>query len=396
MFSFQGGFLSLCFLWTTVRVIFWFFADFATWPTWLWYFVYDFADVCQCATFSLLILYYGQLVDPKNWPRRRANFATFYFMANTTMLISTILFAGIKNITQKYQSDSYLHDADQLYWLSSGVYFGFLVVIALYYVIRLYAANTAQFRTSKRTILVTSGVFVIFFSRCLYDFLAALNVISAMHIDSGTRGDALTKKELPVAGFVLFLLWEVVPTALVLIYFRRIPTTRVAVNVGHIVKTILCCRCWRSGPYSAIGSVQKDASQDGMDNDEQDYNEAGDTVSPVIASGRVYRTLPELDPYGQNSGYSSSFDMPYEVGSRGAGARRGGGFGPSGGFDPALLDGLQPHTYESERENWDRVAQPHSSSYSEPTQRNFLLGHGGGTGADFGAPAQQGVARSPY
>jgi hypothetical protein len=76
-----------------------------------------------------------------------------------------------------------------------------------------------------QVVVSTSLVFMIFFSRCVYDFLVAfVPKVSAFHISQVTDS---ASKTLPFPAFLLYILWEVVPTTLVLVYFRRIPTNKV-------------------------------------------------------------------------------------------------------------------------------------------------------------------------
>eukprot|EP00455_Lapot_gusevi_P014986 TRINITY_DN17551_c0_g1_i1.p2 TRINITY_DN17551_c0_g1~~TRINITY_DN17551_c0_g1_i1.p2 ORF type:complete len:113 (-),score=12.86 TRINITY_DN17551_c0_g1_i1:69-407(-) len=76
LYSFQVGFLVLCFIWLACRVVFWFFLDIDGNAAWLVTLVYLFPSVCQIATFSLLILFYAKLVHRHRWAQYKAGFIT--------------------------------------------------------------------------------------------------------------------------------------------------------------------------------------------------------------------------------------------------------------------------------------------------------------------------------
>lgn len=65
------------------------------------------------------------------------------------------------------------------YFISSAVFFGVLVVLAGYYIHQLHTlrgrASQARAGTSKREVAVTSLVFLIFLSRCIFDMLGAFD-----------------------------------------------------------------------------------------------------------------------------------------------------------------------------------------------------------------------------
>jgi len=73
--------------------------------------------------------------------------------------------------------------------------------------------------TTKKLVYLTTIITLLLASRCIYDIL----VLS----DSNTRTEIETDKDLPYIAFFLYILWETLPTNLILFVFRRIPRTSV-------------------------------------------------------------------------------------------------------------------------------------------------------------------------
>ena len=401
--SWQGGFLLLCFSWTLLRVIYWFFAK-NTWPVWLATFLYVVPSLCQCATFSLLILFYAQLVDPSQWPAKRSNYLTAYGMANFSMLVFSILYAGINNSQSSHnvsieESKAFV---DRVYFVVSAIYFGILVILAAYYLLRLHSMNSAAIRYAKPMVAFTALSFLIFLSRCIFDFLFAFNVLETMH--SQTTSFSSAQKEIPVAAFLLFMLWEVLPTGMVLVYFRHIPSTEVAISLPRLFLSCLageccvrmrqtlcpCCDCCVS---AQTNRQQRDDEEDNADDN------GDDSVSPVMGTVKIYRTLPEMAPTpstttvaGSTTPRLSSYTdsqmftahsvpahyshvPPYANANVSAAYypfHRSASLGGLGGL--GFLDELSRQYVHGEAENWDRVAMPHSSSFPDPNDHT-ISGH---------------------
>lgn len=91
-------------------------------------------------------------------------------------------------------------------------------------------------RGTRYIVGLSALIFLIFSSRCVYDFLAAFNIFS-IDISEQTGGI----KEVGPTAFVCLLVWEILPTLMVLWYFRKIPRTNVAWNPLRA-----CCCCARS------------------------------------------------------------------------------------------------------------------------------------------------------
>ena len=305
MFSFQGGFLSLCFLWIVFRVVFWFAVDFREWPVWLVDFVYVGATVCQCATFSLLILFYIQLADAKAWASNFGFYATCYGIGNLVMLVLSILFAGISSKAQNSPTASENRQVfDKIYFIFSGIFFGGLVILAAYYVFKLCRIDAARVRQSHRTIVLTSMVFVIFFSRCIFDFVSASNSITPMHVSSGSD----RQKELTLTAFILFFFWEIIPSLVILIYFHYIPMSRPPMYVMLLRFLRLRCPCGRTSTDTA----EEEDSIMGYHDIIGDASSDGDSLSPVLTRVKVHKTAQERQLVS-DAGRSTPGTMPEKM-----------------------------------------------------------------------------------
>lgn len=228
--SFQCAFLAAAFVWLALRVVFWFAAS-PSWPLWITDLVYVLPTVCQCATFGLLVLYLAKLLDKRRFRARTDVLLSGYAMANLVMLAMTVLFAGMQqnaragNSRTAQQSKRYL---ERIFYVSSAVYFGLLTIVAAYYVrmIRRARSHAATIRSSTRFVTVTAAVFVVVLSRCVFDIVMAVGGVWSVHVYYVNSGH---RKRLSPAAFCLFILWEVVPTLMVLVYFRHIPRTNVRI-----------------------------------------------------------------------------------------------------------------------------------------------------------------------
>lgn len=250
--SFRFTFLLLCFLWTFIRVIFWFVVVLHQWPVWLSTVIYFFPSCCQIATFSLLILFYAKLVHLHRWRERRVCYTSFCLVANFLMMALIVALAmAFDRTSPKNESYAVL---GKIYYFTSSLFFGTLVVMAAYYVHQLHKTKNSTGNasslvhldptytsgtTSKREVLVTSLVFLIFASRCICDLMAAFGSDMWRHhiietVESHT-------KLLQGSTLALIFLWEIVPTLTIIIYFRRIPATGISL-CGRLMRSYACIR----------------------------------------------------------------------------------------------------------------------------------------------------------
>jgi hypothetical protein len=237
--SFRFGFLLVCWMWTWLRVV-WFLFESAAWPRWLSGLIYFLPNACQIATFSLLILFYAKLVHRHRWRFLRLRFLGFCILSNTAMVFLTLTFSILMDRVQKTEDEDPTsqdaHDVKEfvykMYFISSAVFFGVLVILAAIYIRKLRAAPGSTAGTSKQEVILTSLIFLIFLSRCIWDVLAAFDSDSTVFRHQISESTNSHWKLMNLATFLSLFIWEVAPTLMVIVYFRNIPSTSDSHCVG--------------------------------------------------------------------------------------------------------------------------------------------------------------------
>lgn len=125
--SFQFSFLLVCFVWLLFRCL-WFVVDWSSTGSLTVALIVLAPEVCQIATFSLLVLYIAKLVHRRRWVEVRAGLFTCYVMSVSIMIVVAIFFAGLYD--SQSQGGSGQQGLDQMYYFTSGTYFGALVAVA--------------------------------------------------------------------------------------------------------------------------------------------------------------------------------------------------------------------------------------------------------------------------
>jgi len=239
--SFQVGFLVQCFFWGLLRALFFLLLDFIGDTNWLLLIIYWIPINIQYSTFSLLVVYYAYLNPIHEVKAEMRKFKRVYI---SVWLTTNILFlfgsaAGI--ILGIYYDDPYEDEPDWLSavhgYLTGGVFLILVVVLAyhgfkIFHLMRHGPRSKLLAKVSLSKILfVTIVLFLLFTSRCVYDFIMAAGV-TGFNISSGTTNEALFT-------FVAFCAWEIIPTILVLVLFGNVNST----TLGAFSNM---CRCLKS------------------------------------------------------------------------------------------------------------------------------------------------------
>jgi len=238
--SFRFGFLLVCWLWTALRVFFWFILTLDGTATWFWHLIYQLPNACQVGTFSLLILFYAKLVHRHRWRALRLRFLSFCILSNTAMVLLTVAFSVLMEKVENAQGDDPSSEdaadvselVDKMYYLSCALFFGVLVILAAFYIHKLRTARRNTAGTSPQEVAVTCIVFAIFLSRCVWDALAAFDSTSSLFRQGLCETPDSHVKLMATETFVLLFVWEIVPTLMVVGYFRNIPATSDSYCVG--------------------------------------------------------------------------------------------------------------------------------------------------------------------
>jgi len=245
--SFRFGFLMLCWIWTALRVVFWF-ALRMTRPSWPWRLIYSLPsqcaawttwrnvhclwlarvethvhivcgmtcclDACQVGTFSLLILFYAKLVHRHRWRALRVRFLSFCILSNTAMVFLTVAYSVIMERVERAQhADPSNEDAAivsdnvyKMYYLACALFFGVLVILAAFYIHKLRTARRSTAGTSRQEVAVTIVVFTIFLSRCIWDALAGFDEKDSLfRLSFCERTDTHVKLMAPETFVLLFV-----------------------------------------------------------------------------------------------------------------------------------------------------------------------------------------------
>jgi len=223
--SFQFAFEILCFVWVLLRLIFfvhtWLGVDVSgVWPCFVTQTIYWFPMNIEFATFALLVVFY--IKNERNgWtPKTIKTVRIAYASANTFYFILFCLWI-IANVTT---SDCTAPTAAvTARFVFSGAVFLSLAILLPLFCYRLVRKKSGGGRSSvsarqkQQTVILTTIITVVFISRVVFNFVS-IDPAFQMNVESGSQ--------IPVLAFVCFILWEIVPTMIVVVFFRKIPKTR--------------------------------------------------------------------------------------------------------------------------------------------------------------------------
>jgi len=220
--SFQNGFLMFCFTWGIARWIYFLLQCTQQNGDSSLMYLYWLTFNLQFATFSLLVLFFAQVVHKS---ARWENLSLYiYIVVNVMFLVLMLVILSVSSIPG---------------WILNccvGSMFLVLVLVLAYYGVRvaglLRSANLLAPLFPKgdsptSIIVVTLIIFIIYVARCTYDFLSAFDDSVSLVLD-----DQCNYGKNNIFFCLVFLIWELTPTSLVLFLFWRIPRT----NVGRYGK----------------------------------------------------------------------------------------------------------------------------------------------------------------
>lgn len=296
LYSFQLGFLLLCFIWGVLRILFWsLFSDL---------FSNAFGEILiwiplnfQFATFSLLVVFYAHLVHKSTWEKQTKKWFTIaYIVVNVTLLILQIVWLVFINSDQG--------SAPWAGGVQSGIaafVFFILVTILAWYGYRLHEVMKSSkqqmlFQVPPMIFVVTFIIFLLFLSRCIFDFM---NIAGKWVVD--ITDDNSPNEQIII--FVAYFAWEIVPTLMIVLLFWRIPTT----HIGGLT------RRGRSTMFMLPPSAVKPApSVSRLFNDPQRYDSDDETTGFLHRSTpTAFSTPPQPSSYntytfGKNAPYATT------------------------------------------------------------------------------------------
>jgi len=195
----------------------------------------------------MLILFYAKIVYQHRWHEKRMYFVGTCLAVNVTMVILTCLYASFIDISIQRDDSEEAYDGEVIhivYDIASSIFFGALVAPAIFYLRKVFAMNQSQPGISRQEIIIAFLVFVIFLSRCIVDLLAAFDIPIFIHYISEIKGeDGQRVKLLATSSFFLIFIWEIVPTLMVIVFFRKMPASRGGVWAKIKAKFFENCNC---------------------------------------------------------------------------------------------------------------------------------------------------------
>ena len=221
LYSFQFGFLLLAVLWSGLRVFF--FGEWFGLPELLslllWWLPFD----LQFSTFSLLILFYASLLHHNRWHQhgnKRMLYVSVLMVVNVLVPVLTTAWA----VTSVLQSRA-IGTLEAVHHAYMACQQFSLFAVFLYHGYRLHSSHGSShllaslLRPLFPLPLLTTLCLIVFLSRALF---AVLNCLQLYELEIG--GDEGGWKLVSPVAFVLLLLWEVLPTAAVILFFHHIPS----------------------------------------------------------------------------------------------------------------------------------------------------------------------------
>ena len=283
VYSFQCGFLLLAVVWSGARAFF--FGEWFALPELLslllWWLPFD----VQLSTFSLLILFYASLLHHTRWyhgSHKRLAYAAVLAVVNVTAPILTTVWAVTSLVQSRdigsFEAAHHAYNACQLFALFA---------VFLYHGYKLHSSQwsgqllSSLLRPLFPLSVLTALCLLVFLSRAIF---AVLNSVGLYKLEIG--GDTGGWKLVSPVAFVVLLLWEVLPTATVILFFHHIPHHgRRKWQWQHSG----CGGCW-STDCGTIGVSDIRGAVAGGD------GESERSSSPHSASSRLsYSTADELD-----------------------------------------------------------------------------------------------------
>jgi hypothetical protein len=190
------------------------------------------------------VLYFAKLYHRGKWVTERQGLITCYSVSVLAIVGLMIIVAILYTMNASGgggDSDTYRF-LDRMHYFTSGFYFAILLSLAVFYIYQLFAISHSSFavRASGQLKFCTFLIFLIFLSRCLFDFAAAFGLFT-LHICKSSCATAGLIKEVDPLPFAVLLLWELCPVLIVLVYCACI--FRPLMRVVHVPQMCCCVLC---------------------------------------------------------------------------------------------------------------------------------------------------------
>eukprot|EP01102_Stenamoeba_stenopodia_P008545 TRINITY_DN2463_c0_g1_i1.p1 TRINITY_DN2463_c0_g1~~TRINITY_DN2463_c0_g1_i1.p1 ORF type:complete len:399 (-),score=78.97 TRINITY_DN2463_c0_g1_i1:201-1397(-) len=298
VWSFQFSFLAINFCWAILRMVFWILAQSPTETAWGMTILYWIPFNLQFATFCLLVLFYASVVHKNKWQvYRRIYFAVFWIASTLLLIMTTVWYWIFEDLDPSVRTDH--EDTEDI-----SQYIDFALWICLVFAIVYYSWRLAmkiwktgvipgplQVQGISQHMLIGLNIFIalIFFARSILNLLSSiLGPLQNLRIYHD-------RHNLTWIGFLVFALWDVTPTIIVLFLFRRIPT------IGNTQAKPIPTSYGSFGPKTLFENPQRyDIDED------EDEDEEGNT--PMMTPRPPAFSPPFDSPFAMR--FDGSFHMP--------------------------------------------------------------------------------------
>lgn len=216
LFHYQFGFLLYCLIWSLIQFFFWFLIP---WDDIIELVLAGVGLVLQFQTFSLLALFYAQIVyKSKNiWPDYKRLAIIAHLLVNFLFFLTFVLTVSMNCFFHYKEAFKIVHE------IFLSLMYMFLSILLFYYgyqVMNIIAQiRVTMLADKQKHIFLTTVLSLIFFSRGVKELLSSFNI--GLEIISPTKQSI----QMQVLIFFLYIFWDIVPCLLVIIIFWDIPAT---------------------------------------------------------------------------------------------------------------------------------------------------------------------------
>eukprot|EP01104_Vermistella_antarctica_P012616 TRINITY_DN3690_c0_g1_i2.p1 TRINITY_DN3690_c0_g1~~TRINITY_DN3690_c0_g1_i2.p1 ORF type:complete len:395 (-),score=67.08 TRINITY_DN3690_c0_g1_i2:1258-2442(-) len=222
--SYQMFFLLLCVTWGIFRLLYFYFVP--IWARWKWilnvmlWIPYN----IEFAIFTLLILFYANVVYRKEWERSAKAIAYGCYVGANTFFAIILLSCGLM-----FAFDVPLKEIVRISGCFVDFMFSALVIIIAWFSyqmsVQLNNGERIPFLeflgSARRITVINVTIFIIFFSRAAYDVVTTITNFNLLNVAPSTSPYAHVYHEAIV--FSLLFWWDILPVLLVMILFGTYP-----------------------------------------------------------------------------------------------------------------------------------------------------------------------------
>eukprot|EP00013_Stygamoeba_regulata_P004596 CAMPEP_0177638428 /NCGR_PEP_ID=MMETSP0447-20121125/5484_1 /TAXON_ID=0 /ORGANISM="Stygamoeba regulata, Strain BSH-02190019" /LENGTH=383 /DNA_ID=CAMNT_0019140391 /DNA_START=1522 /DNA_END=2673 /DNA_ORIENTATION=- len=317
--SFQFGFLSLCFVWGIFRAIY--FLLFGVLPPTAGLVLFATPYPIQFATFSLLVVFYAQVLHSHEWQERKRVFKIMYLASNGFFIMCFFVLLGLFLGYGPGKTPDMLTKFSDVF---IGLIFFVLMCIMAWYgfrVIDMVKKDPISVplrpvgHSAMSIVVVTVILFATFTFRTLFDVLTVSGVVAVCFDNSFYWND--------IVSLVLYLVWEILPVSLVLYMFWDIPSTRMRLVDGDQSSLLPTAAAPPTAYQIAVNYGKKNRAADSRQEVSRDIFDDpmrydSDTETHSLRDGETPPTLygTPFAPYSttpltEESKYSVNYDDEY-------------------------------------------------------------------------------------